>query len=228
MLLHLKGVLTPEELATARGLLSDESLWLDGRTSAGAQASAVKRNEQLAQDSEAARRLQALVRAAVARDPLFFSAALPRRLYNPLFNRYRPEAPAYGPHVDGAVLHSHADDTWVRTDLSCTLFLSDPQDYDGGELTIHDTYGTQRIKLPAGDAVLYPGTSVHEVTPVTRGARLASFFWIESMVRSDEQRRLLFELDMNLLRLRQQLGETRETLALSGVYHNLLRLWATP
>ncbi|MCX7662748.1 MAG: Fe2+-dependent dioxygenase [Tepidimonas fonticaldi] len=228
MLLHLKGVLTPEELATARGLLADEALWLDGRTSAGAQASAVKRNEQLAQDSEAARRLQALVRAAVGRDPLFFSAALPRRLYNPLFNRYRPEAPAYGPHVDGAVLHSHADDTWVRTDLSCTLFLSDPQDYDGGELTIHDTYGTQRIKLPAGDAVLYPGTSVHEVTPVTRGARLASFFWIESMVRSDEQRRLLFELDMNLLRLRQQLGETRETLALSGVYHNLLRLWATP
>lgn len=228
MLLHLKSVLTPDELHTARTLLADESLWRDGRTSAGPQALAVKRNEQLAQDGDTARRLQALVLAAVRRDPLFFSAALPRRLYNPLFNRYHPEAPAYGPHVDGAVLHSRADDTWVRTDLSCTLFLSDPQDYDGGELTIHDTFGAQRVKLPAGDAVLYPGTSVHEVTPVTRGARVASFFWIESMVRSDEQRRLLFDLDMNLLRLRQRLGETPETVALTGVYHNLLRQWATP
>ncbi|MEW6695568.1 PKHD-type hydroxylase [Tepidimonas thermarum] len=228
MLVHLKGVLTPEEVATARSLLADESLWRDGRTSAGAQAAVVKHNEQLAQDSVAARRLQALVAAAVRRDPLFFSAALPRRLFNPLFNRYRPEAPAYGPHVDGAVLHSRADDQWVRTDLSCTVFLSDPQDYDGGELTIHDTYGTHRLKLPAGDAVLYPGTSVHEVTPVTRGVRLASFFWIESMVRHETQRRLLFELDMNLLQLRQQVGETAQTLALTGVYHNLLRLWATP
>jgi PKHD-type hydroxylase len=115
----------------------------------------------------------------------------------------------------------------VRTDLSCTLFLSDPDEYDGGELVVHDHYGEQRVKLPAGDAVLYPGTSVHEVTPVTRGVRLASFFWIESMVRSDEQRRILFDLDMNLLQLRQQLGETPQTVALTGVYHNLLRLWAT-
>ena len=225
MLLHLKGVLTPEELATARGLLADEALWLDGRTSAGAQASAVKRNEQLAQDSEAARRLQALVRAAVGRDPLFFSAALPRRLYNPLFNRYRPEAPAYGPHVDGAVLHSHADDTWVRTDLSCTLFLSDPQDYDGGELTIHDTYGTQRIKLPAGDAVLYPGTSLHKVNAVTRGARYASFFWTQSLVREDSQRALLFEMDGAIQQLTQDLPDHPSLIRLTGTYHNLLRRW---
>lgn len=228
MLLHLKGVLTPAELHTARTLLADESVWRDGRTSAGPQAQTVKRNEQLNQDCQAARELQTLVLSAMRRDPLFFSAALPRRLYNPLFNRYRPKAPAYGAHVDGAVLRSRADDAWVRTDISCTLFLSDPAEYDGGELTIHDSFGAQRVKLPAGDAVLYPGTSVHEVTPVTRGARIASFFWIESMVRSDEQRRLLFDLDMNLLRLRQQLGETPETVALTGVYHNLLRLWATP
>ncbi|WP_082668514.1 Fe2+-dependent dioxygenase [Tepidimonas taiwanensis] len=169
-----------------------------------------------------------LILAAVQRDPLFFSATLPRKIYNPLFNRYRPEAPTYGAHIDNAVMRSHADGQWVRTDVSCTVFLADPDEYDGGELTIHDTFGVQRVKLPAGHAVLYPGTSLHSVAPVTRGARLASFFWIESMVRSDEQRRLLFELDMNLLQLRQQLGETAQTTALTGVYHNLLRMWATP
>jgi PKHD-type hydroxylase len=227
MLLHLKNILGPDELRTARALLGEDAPWIDGRTSAGGQAVTQKMNRQLSQESEPARKLQAMVLAAVRRDPIFFSATLPRRIFNPLFNRYDPEAPRYGQHVDGAVLHSAATQEWVRTDISCTVFLADPSEYDGGELVVQDTYGSQRVKLPAGDAVLYPGTSVHEVTPVTRGARLASFFWIESMVRSDEQRRLLFDLDMNLLRLRERHGETAEATALTGVYHNLLRQWAS-
>ena len=227
MLIHLKNVLTPDEIREARALLGDDAPWVDGRTSAGGQAVAQKANRQLAQESAQAAKLQALVLAAVRRDPVFFSAALPRRVFNPLFNRYDPEAPRYGPHVDGAVLHSRATQEWVRTDISCTIFLADPAEYDGGELTVQDTFGSRRVKLPAGDAVLYPGTSVHEVTPVTRGARLASFFWIESMVRSDERRRLLFDLDMNLLKLRERHGETAEATALTGIYHNLLRQWAS-
>ena len=227
MLIHLKNVLTPDEIREARALLGEDAPWVDGRTSAGGQAVAQKANRQLAQESAQAAKLQALVLAAVRRDPVFFSAALPRRVFNPLFNRYDPEAPRYGPHVDGAVLHSRATQEWVRTDISCTIFLADPAEYDGGDLTVQDTFGSRRVKLPAGDAVLYPGTSVHEVTPVTRGARLASFFWIESMVRSDERRRLLFDLDMNLLKLRERHGETAEATALTGIYHNLLRQWAS-
>lgn len=226
MLLHLKQLLTPDEVRTAQALLGDDAPWMDGRSSAGAQAVTQKNNQQLAQDSAASRQLQALVLAALQRDPLFFSATLPRKIFNPLFNRYSGTANCYGAHVDGAVLHSSASGEWVRSDISCTLFLADPDTYEGGELTIHDSYGEQRVKLPAGDAVIYPGTSVHRVAPVTRGARIASFFWIESMVRHDEQRRLLFDLDMNLLKLRQQHGESPETTALTGVYHNLLRQWA--
>lgn len=226
MLLHLKQLLTPDEVRTAQALLGDDAPWVDGRSSAGAQAVTQKNNQQLAQDSAASRQLQALVLAALQRDPLFFSATLPRKIFNPLFNRYSGAANFYGAHVDGAVLHSSASGEWVRSDISCTVFLADPGSYDGGELTIHDSYGEQRVKLPAGDAVIYPGTSVHRVAPVTRGARIASFFWIESMVRHDEQRRLLFDLDMNLLKLRQQHGESPETTALTGVYHNLLRQWA--
>lgn len=227
MLLHLKQLLTPDEVRTAQTLLGDDAPWMDGRSSAGAQAVTQKNNQQLAQDSAASRQLQALVLAALQRDPLFFSATLPRKIFNPLFNRYSGAANFYGAHVDGAVLHSSASGEWVRSDISCTLFLADPDTYEGGELTIHDSYGEQRVKLPAGDAVIYPGTSVHRVAPVTRGARIASFFWIESMVRHDEQRRLLFDLDMNLLKLRQQHGESPETTALTGVYHNLLRQWAS-
>jgi PKHD-type hydroxylase len=226
MLLHLKNLLTPQELHTAQSLLGDDAPWIDGRSSAGAQALTQKNNQQLAQDSAASRTLQPLVLQALRRDPLFFSAALPRKIFNPLFNRYRGDSNHYGPHIDGAVLHAQNTQEWVRTDVSCTVFLSDPADYDGGELRVQDSFGSQSVKLAAGDAVLYPGTSVHEVTPVTRGQRVASFFWIESMVRSDEQRRLLFDLDMNLLQLRAQLGETAETTALTGVYHNLLRQWA--
>lgn len=230
MLLHLKNLLRAEELARARALLGDDAPWTDGASTAGDQAVARKRNAQLAQDSPQAAELQQLVLGALQRDPLFFSAALPRKIFNPLFNRYSGDMNHYGPHVDGAVLHSRASQEWVRTDLSCTLFLADPERYDGGELLVHGSHGSlgsHAVKLAAGDALLYPGTSVHEVTPVTRGTRLASFCWIESMVRSDEQRRTLFELDMNLLRLRERHGESAETIALSGVYHNLLRQWAS-
>jgi PKHD-type hydroxylase len=226
MLLPLKNLLTPQELQTAQSLLCEDAPWIDGRSSAGAQALTQKNNQQLLQSSAAAHSLQALILAALQRDPLFLSAALPRKIYNPLFNRYGGESNCYGPHVDGAVLRSASTQEWVRTDVSCTVFLSDPANYEGGELQVQDTYGSRGVKLAAGDAVLYPGTSVHQVTPVTSGVRLASFFWIESMVRSDEQRRILFDLDMNLLKLRAQLGETDETTALTGVYHNLLRQWA--
>lgn len=227
MLLHLKNILTREELATARSLLGPGAPWIDGRSSAGGQALARKNNEQLGQDSDASRQLQAMVLAAVQRDPLFFSAALPRKIFNPLFNRYSGDSNYYGAHIDGAVLHSRNPQQWVRTDLSCTLFLADPDEYDGGELVIHDPQGERRIKLPAGDLVLYPGTTLHQVTPVTRGARLASFFWIESMVRGGEQRQLLFEMDMALLKLRDTLGEQEPSVVqLTGTYHNLLRMWA--
>jgi len=227
MLLQLKNLLTPDEVAQATQLLGNDAPWLDGKVSAGSQARSRKSNQQLAQESPTSHQLQPLILQALKREPLFLSAALPRRIYNPLFNRYGGETNAFGPHVDGAVMHSNSSGEWVRTDISCTVFLSDPQSYEGGELCVQDTYGSRGVKLAAGDAVLYPGTSVHEVTPVTRGVRLASFFWIESMVRSDEQRRLLFDLDMNLLKLRAQLGETAETIALTGVYHNLLRQWAS-
>jgi PKHD-type hydroxylase len=226
MLLPLKNLLTAQELHTAQSLLGEDATWLDGRSSAGVQALTQKNNQQLSQSSAAAQNLQALILSALQRDPLFFSAALPRKIYNPLFNRYGGNSNFYGPHIDGAVLRSSTTQEWVRTDVSCTVFLSDPADYDGGELVVQDTYGSHDVKLAAGDAVLYPGTSLHQVNSVTRGVRLASFFWIESMVRSDEQRRILFDLDMNLLKLREQHGETPETIGLTGVYHNLLRLWA--
>jgi len=226
MILVLKNLLNPGELASMRSELGPQAPWISGASSAGGQAVTQKNNQQLAQDSALAARLQPRILQAVQADPLFFSAALPRKIFNPLFNSYSGQANHYGPHIDGAILHSRQTGEHVRTDLSCTVFLSDPADYAGGELTVHDTYGAQSIKLPAGSAVLYPGTSLHEVRPVTRGQRLASFFWIQSMVRSDEQRRLLFDLDMNLLKLRQQHGETPETTALTGTYHNLLRMWA--
>lgn len=227
MLLHLKNILSPHEVQAAQTLLGEDAPWTDGRSSAGTQALAQKHNQQLAQDSAASAQLRATVLAALQRDPLFFSAALPRKIFNPLFNRYRAHGEHYGPHVDGAILHSAATQEWVRTDVSCTLFLSAPESYEGGELQVQDTYGHRGVKLAAGDALLYPGTSVHQVSPVTRGVRLAAFFWIESMVRSDEQRRLLFDLDMNLLALRSQHGESPECTALSGTYHNLLRMWAS-
>ena len=225
MLLHVPGVLNADELARARALLA-EGEWVDGRGTAGAQAAEVKRNEQLRAGAPATEALQALVLGALQRSPLWFSAALPKRILPPMFNRYHGAQNTYGNHVDQAIrFGGHAGDR-VRTDISCTLFLADPADYDGGELVVEDTFGTRGVKLPAGDLVLYPGTSVHRVEPVTRGARLASFFWVESMVRSDEQRRLLFDLDMTLVRLRSREGDSDESVRLTGTYHNLLRMWA--
>lgn len=227
MFLHLPRILDAEELATARRLLGPDAPWIDGRSSAGAQALAQKNNAQLAQASPEAQQLRTLVLSALQRAPLFFSAALPQKIFNPLFNRYSGESNFYGPHIDGAVLHSQATGQWVRSDISCTLFLSAPDEYEGGELLIQQAQGERRIKLPAGDLILYPGSTVHQVTPVTRGVRLASFFWVQSMVRSTTQRELLYDMDMHLLALRQSLGESDPSvIGLTGTYHNLLRQWA--
>ncbi|MCF8206914.1 MAG: Fe2+-dependent dioxygenase [Methylotenera sp.] len=225
MLLKIPQILDADGVARARALLA-AAPWSDGRSTAGRQAAQVKNNEQLSPGSEPHRELQALVLQALDRHPVFFSATLPKRVLPPQFNRYAGATNTYGNHVDQAVRYLPGGLQRVRTDISCTLFLSDPADYDGGELVIDTTFGEQRVKLAAGDLVVYPGTSVHRVEPVTRGARLASFFWIESMVRGDEQRRLLYEMDMSLMALRTELGETPELVQLTGTYHNLLRMWA--
>lgn len=225
MLLKIPQILDAAGVARAHELMA-AAPWVDGRSTAGAQAAQVKNNQQLQPGSEPHRELQALVLQALDRHPVFFSATLPKRVLPPLFNRYAGTANTYGDHVDQAIRYLPGGVQRVRTDISCTLFLAEPTDYDGGELVIADTYGEQRVKLAAGDMVIYPGTSVHRVEPVTRGARLASFFWIESMVRGDDQRRLLYEMDMSLMRLRGELGETPELVQLTGTYHNLLRMWA--
>lgn len=227
MLLQIPQVLTRDELRAARRIL-DRAPWGDGRVTAGVQSAQVKNNQQLDQQGEAAQALQPMVLQGLNRHAGFFSAALPKRVFPPLFNRYAGTANAFGNHVDNAVRFipgSHGER--VRTDISCTLFLTEPDEYDGGELVIEDTFGAQRVKLPAGDMVLYPGTSVHRVEPVTRGQRVASFFWVESMVRSDEQRRLLYDMDRFLMHLRGTVGETDPgVIGLTGLYHNLLRAWA--
>jgi PKHD-type hydroxylase len=225
MLLKIAQILDASGVARARELLA-AAPWADGRTTAGCQAAQVKNNEQLQPGSPQHRELQALVLQALEKHPLFFSATLPKRVLPPLFNRYAGASNAYGSHVDQAVRYVPGSAQRVRTDISCTLFLTDPADYDGGELAIATTFGEQRVKLAAGDLVVYPGTSVHRVEPVTRGERLASFFWIESMVRTDEQRRLLYEMDMSLMALRGERGESPELVQLTGTYHNLLRMWA--
>lgn len=227
MLLHVRQVLTAEELREARAILA-QAPWADGRVTAGVQSAQAKNNEQLPQDGDAARALQQIVLRGLNRHAIFFSAALPRRVFPPLFNRYAGSSNAFGNHVDNAVRYLPGGNAErVRTDISCTLFLAEPHEYDGGELVVEDTFGEQRVKLPAGDMVLYPGTSVHRVEPVTRGARVASFFWLESMVRSDEQRRLLFDMDSHLMRLRAAVGEADPAvIGLTGTYHNLLRMWA--
>ncbi len=224
MLLHVPGVLRPAEIKHAHALLADAP-WGDGRITAGSQSAMAKNNLQLPEDCEATRSLQQLLLAGLEQQSLFFSAALPKQISPPLFNRYSGQNNAFGNHVDSAVRYVNGG-ARVRTDISCTLFLTNPDSYDGGELVIEDTFGTQRVKLPAGDLVLYPGTSVHRVEPVTRGVRLASYFWIQSMVRSDEQRRLLFDMDQHLIALRNRIGETDPAvIGLTSSYHNLLRMW---
>ncbi len=225
MLVHVRQVLAPDALARVRALLADAP-WTDGRITAGSQSARVKNNLQLPDSAPASVAARALVLEGLERHALFFAAALPKRIYPPLFNRYEGGANAFGNHIDNAVRTVHATGERVRTDLSATLFLSDPGDYDGGELTIEDTFGPHSVKLPAGDLVLYPSTFVHRVEPVTRGARVASFFWVESMVRDDGQRRLLYDVDMAILELRQAYGEIAPAVTLTGAYHNLLRRWA--
>jgi PKHD-type hydroxylase len=225
MLLNIPDVLNAAQVIEANNRLRSAD-WADGRITAGYQSAKAKDNAQLPETSPVAKELGAVILEALSRNSTFFSAALPRRIYPPLFNRYEG-GQSFGFHVDNAVRYdrSRGGADAVRTDLSATLFLSRPEDYDGGELIIEDTYGTQGIKLPAGHMVLYPGTSLHRVTPVTRGARLASFFWIQSMVRDDGQRRLMFELDLSIRRLTQELPDHPTLVQLTGVYHNLLRQW---
>jgi PKHD-type hydroxylase len=226
MLLRIAQALSADELAQVRECVLSAD-WVDGRVTAGTQSASVKNNRQLPEDLPQAQRARHIVSSALARNPMFVTGALPKTVYPPLFNRYGGDANAFGNHIDNAVRTHAASATHVRTDISCTLFLSEPDSYDGGELVVQDTYGEQRIKFAAGDMVMYPGTSVHRVEPVTCGERLACFFWIESMVRHDAQRRLLYDMDMAILALRQQGGDTAEVLQLTGVYHNLLRMWAS-
>ena len=223
MLLHIPNVLTADQVAQMRQRL-DTAEWIDGRQTVGFQGAQVKRNEQLADASPLRRELGEIVLRALANNPLFFSAALPLKYLPPRFNRYTGGG-TYGFHVDGAVMNL-AQGEQLRSDVSCTLFLNDPEDYDGGELVISDTYGEHAVKLPAGDLIVYPSTSLHQVTPVTRGARIASFFWVQSLIRDDTKRRMLFEIDTALTRLRGTGGDNEAILQLTGVYHNLLRQWA--
>ncbi len=225
MLLHVPEVLSKAEVASFRAVM-DEAAWVDGRGTAGVQSGSVKFNEQLPENSKEGRELGDRVLDALARTPLFVSAALPLRIFPPLFNRYGG-GQHFGTHVDNAIRGIPGTAFRIRTDLSCTLFLAEPEDYDGGELTIEDTYGDHEVKLPAGDLVLYPSTSLHHVKPVTRGARVASFFWLQSMVRDAGQRSLLFQMDQTIQSLAQQHGhENPEVVSLTGIYHNLIRQWA--
>lgn len=228
MMLHIPGVLSREQVASMRARL-DASDWIDGRATVGAQGAQVKQNRQLPETSPLALELGRIVLAALADCPLFFSAALPLRTIPPLFNCYAG-GEHYGAHVDGSMRRmpnaNAGGGEWVRTDVSTTLFLSDPDDYDGGELIVTDAYGEHEVKLPAGDLILYPSTSIHRVEPVTRGARVCSFFWTQSMVRDDMRRGMLLELDQNIQSLRARLGDCAELVGLTGHYHNLLRQWS--
>ena len=225
MMLVIESVLTADELANIRKLI-DSATWEPGRETAGAQAALLKNNEQLSHESESMRAIRQIVLAALDRHPVFFSATLPKRVFPPRVNRYQGDSNHFGAHVDNAIRFAPHTGLRVRTDISCTLFLADPGTYDGGELIVHEPGGPRAVKLAAGDAVIYPGTTVHEVAPVTRGARLACFMWIESMVRDNAQRQMLYELDRTIVALRSERGDNPHSVALTGTYHNLLRMWA--
>lgn len=226
MLLHVPDILSKGDVAALRARL-DVADWKDGRITAGYQSGQVKRNAQLADDDPLARELGDVIVAALGRNTTFFAGALPRRIFPPLFNRYAG-GQTFGFHVDNAIRYdrTQADAPPLRTDLSATLFLAEPDEYDGGELVVEDAFGSHSIKLPAGDLALYPASSLHEVRAVTRGARVASFFWIQSFVRSQAQRRLLFDLDVSIQGLAARTPDAPELVRLTGVYHNLLREWA--
>ncbi|MYA36428.1 MAG: Fe2+-dependent dioxygenase [Gammaproteobacteria bacterium] len=226
MLIHLKQVLDPESLEKCRATL-EQADWSDGRGSAGYLSRAVKRNRQLPDDHPAARELGEKIVRILDGNLQFTAAALPAKIVPPLFNCYE-EDNSYGRHVDGAIRPVFGTPHRVRTDISATLFLSEPDSYSGGELIMEDTYGPVEVKLPAGDMVLYPGSSVHAVKPVTSGRRLAAFFWIQSMVRGDHRRSILYELDKAIQRIATETPEQEALVDLAGVYHNLLREWADP
>jgi PKHD-type hydroxylase len=224
VLVTIAEVLTPEQLEEARGIFRTAD-WIDGRVTAGHQSARAKNNTQLPEDHPGARHLGEMILAALGRNALFISAALPAKVFPPLFNRYEG-GQAFGSHVDNAIRQVAGTGHRIRTDLSATLFFSAPDEYDGGELQIEDTYGVHSVKLPAGHLVLYPSSSLHHVRPVTRGARIASFFWIQSMIRDDGERTLLFDLDSAIQRVAGELPDHPSALQLTGVYHNLIRRWA--
>jgi PKHD-type hydroxylase len=226
MLIEIPALLSPTQVARFRARLAEAS-WVDGNVTSGHQSARAKHNEQLPEDSAVSRELGAIVMDALGTSPLFFSAALPKQVFPPLFNRYAPGM-AFGNHVDSAFRTHDAMRLRIRTDLSATLFLSDPESYDGGELVIEDTYGPRAVKLAAGSLVLYPATSLHRVQPVTRGERLASFFWVQSMVRDDAHRTLLFDMDLAIVRLSRERPGDPALVSLTGIYHNLLRMWGEP
>jgi PKHD-type hydroxylase len=226
MLTQVPNVLGTDDIQRCRLLLGAAD-WADGRITAGTQSAGVKNNRQLPETCEQLPELRERVLGGLQQNALFFAATLPRRIYPPLFNRYSGTANAFGNHVDNAMRSLPDGMGQLRTDLSCTLFLSDPDSYDGGELVIESALGLQRIKLPAGDAIVYPANTVHRVEPVTRGERLASFFWIESLVRENERRALLLDLDLSIMALRESQGDTAPVVRLTGVYHNLLRMWGS-
>lgn len=226
MMLHIPAVLTLDEVAEFRAALEGAS-WVDGRGTVGSQGASVKRNQQLPEDAPVAQALGIRVQQALKRSGLYFAAALPLRTSPILFNRYDSAAQEhYGFHVDGAVRATAVVPGWMRTDLSATLFLCEPESYAGGELTVCDTYGQHEVKLPAGDMILYPSTSLHSVADVTEGVRMGAFFWVQSMIRYDHQRTMLFELDQAIQTLRAEHGESPQTLTLTSHYHNLLREWS--
>ncbi|HEV3427313.1 MAG TPA: Fe2+-dependent dioxygenase [Paraburkholderia sp.] len=224
MIVEIPGVFSPQEAQVLVEKLR-ATPWVDGKVTAGAQSQRVKHNRQLDGDDPLGREIGDEIINRLAKDAVFMSAALPKRIYPPLFNRYGI-GESFGFHIDNAVRGIRASRERVRTDLSATLFLSDPDTYDGGELVIRDTYAEQRVKLKAGSMILYPGSSVHKVQPVTRGERIASFFWIESLVREDAQRNLLLDMDVAIQRLTQQEASEESLVQLTGCYHNLLRMWA--
>jgi PKHD-type hydroxylase len=227
MLICVPNVLSKQDVADFRHIV-DACEWEDGRSTAGAQSALVKRNEQLPPNSETARKLGNRIISALTANPRFLSAAVPQHIFPPLFNRYTAaDGHHFGIHVDNAIRGDPLTGLRIRTDLSVTLFLSEPEEYDGGELVVEDLYGSHEVKLPAGDLVLYPASSLHMVTPVTRGARIASFFWLQSMIRDTHARTMIFDLDTAIQSLADRLGrDDPETVKLTGIYHNLIRHWA--
>ena len=224
MMVHIPKVLAPDQVARCRTVM-ERVAWVDGRVTAGHQSAQVKHNLQLPETAPEARELGDMIMQALGRNALFVSAVLPKQVFPPLFNRY-DAGMTFGAHVDNAIRGYLDTPLQVRTDVSATLFISAPEDYDGGELVVEDTYGKHAVKLPAGDMIVYPGTSLHNVTPITRGSRIASFFWTQSLIRDDARRTLLFDLDMAIRRLSADRPEHPSVVSLTAVYHNLLRQWA--